>query len=167
MDLFDSYQQDLVRLMSNISNALVALQMKETSTSTREELSGKPISQIEREIEEAEELLGQMDLEIRVLPHVQRGLLLQKWKAWKNDTIKYKKELKRLSTARHYREDRRDLLSENHIQEVAPELGQDQHERFLKATEQLKQSSRTLDNTHVIAIETGIKPRKRRKRELL
>ena len=159
MELISSYQQDLLRLLETISTTL------DTNFPTNEIPSGstgggesrkKLLSQLERDIEESEEILGQMDLEIRSLPHAQRIQFLQKWKTWQSDILKYKKEFKRLRTSYEQTENRTALLGD---QEIAPELNvtsEDQLARLLKSTRKLEQSSKTLDDAHVVAIETGI-----------
>jgi vesicle transport through interaction with t-SNAREs 1 len=163
MELISSYQQDLLRLLETISTTLDHFPTYEVPSgptsgggaSAGGESRKKLLSQMERDIEESEEILGQMDLEIRSLPHAQRIQFLQKWKAWQNDILKYKKEFKRFRTSYEQTENRTALLGD---QEVAPELNvtnEDQLARLLKSTKKLEQSSKTLDDAHTIAIETG------------
>ncbi|MGH0150289.1 UNVERIFIED_CONTAM: hypothetical protein FKN15_017270 [Acipenser sinensis] len=102
---------------------------------------------VEKQLEEARELLEQMDLEVREIPVQSRGMHSTRLKSYKQELEKLEKDFKRSRIA--YSDEVRDEL-----------LGDDgnssesQRSHLLDNAEKLERSSRRLEAGYQIAVET-------------
>uniref|UniRef100_A0A4W3I2N1 Vesicle transport through interaction with t-SNAREs 1A n=1 Tax=Callorhinchus milii TaxID=7868 RepID=A0A4W3I2N1_CALMI len=115
------------------------------------------VGNVEKQMEEARELLEQMDLEVREIPVQSRGMFSTRMKSYKQELEKLDKEFKRSRIA--YSDEvnlRNELLgddgntSENQLIKLREERA-----FLLDNTERLERSSRRLEAGYQITVETG------------
>uniref|UniRef100_A0A4W3I9H4 Vesicle transport through interaction with t-SNAREs 1A n=1 Tax=Callorhinchus milii TaxID=7868 RepID=A0A4W3I9H4_CALMI len=114
------------------------------------------VGNVEKQMEEARELLEQMDLEVREIPVQSRGMFSTRMKSYKQELEKLDKEFKRSRIA--YSDEvnlRNELLgddgntSENQLIKLREERA-----FLLDNTERLERSSRRLEAGYQITVET-------------
>jgi vesicle transport through interaction with t-SNAREs protein 1 len=118
----------------------------------------------ERELDEAEEIISQMEMELLSLAPAVRVKLQPRVKQYKSDLEKMKRELVRIldGKANWFQKkavelaDRTALLgAENARMSTDADVAtQDQRTRLLNGTERLQESSKRLENAHRVALET-------------
>ncbi|KAI9189022.1 t-SNARE VTI1 [Blastocladiella emersonii ATCC 22665] len=146
-ELFKDYEQDLVTLTTSLSaklrdlgsGALVGEQWKTL------------LRAAERELDEADEIVASMDNELFALPPPTRAKLQPKFRQYKSDQEKYRKEFLKLTSSPSAREA---LLGPAGAPANFDDAGADQRSRLLQGTERLQQTGDRLTNTHRIALET-------------
>ncbi|CAG8433966.1 12147_t:CDS:2 [Ambispora gerdemannii] len=149
-ELFTSYEQDYNQ---------VALSISDKITKTIPQQSGEPrkatVHAAEREIDEATEILAQMEIEIFNLPNSSRLRLQPRLRTYRSNLDKLKRDLKRASSRINGPTDREELLSGAHGTDL-DSASIDQRARLLTGTERLAESSQRLQDSHRIALETEI-----------
>ncbi|XP_078486116.1 vesicle transport through interaction with t-SNAREs homolog 1A-like [Ciona intestinalis] len=106
------------------------------------------ISSIERQLDEAQELLEQMDLEIRELPNSERGKLMGRMKSYQTEFNNLETQMKKAKTTNNANKLRDELLS------MDDNGTDDQRARLLDNTERLENSSRRLEVGYRVVMET-------------
>ncbi|KAJ3120826.1 hypothetical protein HK098_004224 [Nowakowskiella sp. JEL0407] len=111
------------------------------------------VNQTERELEEADEILGQMEIELQSLAAPIRTKLQPRVRVYKDEVKKYKKELSKSLN------EREQLLGRSskggsHVVDFEVE-SMDQRSRLLRGTERLQDGSRRLEESRRLALETG------------
>lgn len=104
------------------------------------------ISQAERQMEEAHELLEQMDLEVKGMPHTSRQKYQIRLKSYIAELALLDKELRARISFRDDASSRDELFDGDFIKD-------DQKQRLLDNTERLERSSRQLDGGYKLAVE--------------
>ncbi|CAG8618049.1 11561_t:CDS:10 [Funneliformis caledonium] len=147
-DLFESYEQDfsqVARSIEVIINSTIPSQSGEKRKTT--------IRAAEREIEEADEIIAQMEMELLNLPQSSRSRCQAKMRSYKSSLDKLKRDLKRASSRASGPTDREELLAGTNGTDL-DSASLDQRARLLSGTELLADSSRRLQDSHRIALET-------------
>lgn len=147
-ELFQGYEQDYENISKSIQ-AKISTHIPEQRGEERK----STVRAAERELEEAEEILGQMEMEILNMPHSTRTKLSANLRNYKTDMEKLKRDLKRVITYGTLGTDRNDLLG----QDVRADLNvtsMDQRSRLLAGTDRLNATSRRLEESHRMALET-------------
>ncbi|CAO3641522.1 unnamed protein product [Cunninghamella echinulata] len=139
-NLFNSYQQEFKTLSQSIQNKLEQQLPNQVG--------------VERELNEVDEIVGQMDMELLNMPTASRSRLQTQLKANKSEYERMKRDLKQLSTVNHRKELFGDLESQDHMMVDLDASSIDQRQRLLSGTERLGESSRRLEQSHRIALET-------------
>ncbi|KAI8366944.1 t-SNARE [Choanephora cucurbitarum] len=152
-ELFASYEQDFTSITDSIKKKIdqqVPNQKGEDRKAT--------IRAVEREIDEADEILGQMEMEILNIPTPSRTRLQAKLRLYKSEAEKLKRDLRRNTAILPKNNDREELFGgygtgneELNDYDVST---MDQRQRLLSGTERLGQSSRRLEDSHRLALET-------------
>lgn len=142
MSIIESYEQQFSTLTAEITNRL-------GNVSSLYGVEKKTlISAIERQLDEAQELLEQMDLEVRDLPSSERGKLMSRVKSYQTEYTNLETQLKKHKTsARDAARMREELLEYD-------DSTNDQRARLLDNTERLERSTRRLEAGYRIAVET-------------
>jgi len=109
------------------------------------------IKETEKEIEEAEQLLRQMDIETN--SHPRRAQLQQKVKGLQGDIQRAKKELQKAAASSSNSLNRTDLMAGAGSQDYQVQF-MDQRQGLLAGNEKLNKTSDRVNNAHRIAIET-------------
>uniref|UniRef100_A0A4W3ITX3 Vesicle transport through interaction with t-SNAREs 1A n=1 Tax=Callorhinchus milii TaxID=7868 RepID=A0A4W3ITX3_CALMI len=107
------------------------------------------VGNVEKQMEEARELLEQMDLEVREIPVQSRGMFSTRMKSYKQELEKLDKEFKRSRIA--YSDEvnlRNELLGDD------GNTSENQRAFLLDNTERLERSSRRLEAGYQITVET-------------
>ncbi|XP_053548715.1 vesicle transport through interaction with t-SNAREs homolog 1A isoform X2 [Bombina bombina] len=105
------------------------------------------ISNVEKQLEEARELLEQMDLEVREIPAQSRAMYSTRMRSYKQEMAKLETDFKRSRIA-YSDEVRNELLGDD------GSSSESQRAHLLDNTERLERSSRRLEAGYQIAVET-------------
>ncbi|KAK0534665.1 t-SNARE VTI1 [Tilletia horrida] len=146
-ELFESYKQDFEQLAESIQAKLSA----ELSSSSSADAKRAVLRRAEIETEEADEILGQMDLEVQVFPASIKSRYSAQMRAFRADLDKHKAEIRKQYAAvnnQAYAADDGDLESGSGSSAAA------QRERLMRGTATLEDGSRRLHESHRIALET-------------
>ncbi|XP_066549639.1 vesicle transport through interaction with t-SNAREs homolog 1A isoform X4 [Amia ocellicauda] len=138
---FETYEQDFGTLTADITNKIGRIP----------KLGGDEKKQmvvnVEKQFEEAKELMEQMDLEVREIPVQSRGMYNSRLKSYKQELEKLEKDFKRSRIA-YSDEVRNDLLGDD------GNSSESQRAHLLDNTERLERSSQRLEAGYQIAVET-------------
>ncbi|XP_038613829.1 vesicle transport through interaction with t-SNAREs homolog 1A isoform X2 [Tachyglossus aculeatus] len=105
------------------------------------------VASVEKQLEEAKELLEQMDLEVREIPPQSRGMYASRMRSYKQEMAKLETDFKRSRIA-YSDEVRNELLGD------VGNSSENQRAHLLDNTERLERSSRRLEAGYQIAVET-------------
>ncbi|XP_041065593.1 vesicle transport through interaction with t-SNAREs homolog 1A isoform X2 [Carcharodon carcharias] len=140
---FEVYEQDFGTLTAEITNKVGRIP----------KLSGDDkkcmVANVEKQMEEARELLEQMDLEVREIPLQSRGLFSTRMKSYKQELEKLDKDFKRSRIA--YSDEvnlRNELLGDD------GNTSENQRACLLDNTERLERSTRRLEAGYQLTVET-------------
>ncbi|KAH9473375.1 hypothetical protein Pst134EA_000448 [Puccinia striiformis f. sp. tritici] len=147
---FSSYEQEFNDLVISIRNALNV----EAKNSVGEQRKAV-LRRVERDYEEAEEILSQMDVELHSLDRALKPTISQKLKSYKAELSGFKSQIKQA----YSQANPTDLNSDSPYQEESDlsnstKERQAQRERLLRSQQVLESSSNRLDSSHRIALET-------------
>ncbi|KAH9473359.1 hypothetical protein Pst134EA_000431 [Puccinia striiformis f. sp. tritici] len=150
LELFSSYEQEFNDLVISIRNALNV----EAKNSVGEQRKAV-LRRVERDYEEAEEILSQMDVELHSLDRALKPTISQKLKSYKAELSGFKSQIKQA----YSQANPTDLNSDSPYQEESDlsnstKERQAQRERLLRSQQVLESSSNRLDSSHRIALET-------------
>ncbi|KAK8107171.1 uncharacterized protein PG998_009184 [Apiospora kogelbergensis] len=143
-ELFSSYEAEFKLVQADLTQKLDQIP----------ELSGEPrkaaISQGERALEEADELLGAMRLEKANIPSASRTKINQRFRNFETDVDKYRRKLRSLA------DDRAALFGSRYTDNPAggPDTQTEQRQQLLSGTDRLDRSTQRLRNSQALANET-------------
>ncbi|CAI6097054.1 unnamed protein product [Clonostachys chloroleuca] len=143
-ELFSSYEAEFKLVQADLSQKLDQIP----------ELSGEPrkaaISQAERALEEADELLGQMRLEKQNIPTSARTKVNQRFRNFESDTDEARRKLTSLSS------DRSALFGSRYTDDPSgsSDVHLEQRQQLLSGTERLDRSTQRLKHSQALANET-------------
>ncbi|KAF8684733.1 vesicle transport v-SNARE protein vti1 [Rhizoctonia solani] len=143
--LFDSYAQDFQQLINSVREKLEA-------PTTNGEQRKAALRRVEMELDEADEMISQMEVEIQSMPQSLRGTYNTRVRGLKTELARWKKSAKDL----HIQSSRTELFN-NATSGADDPYGDDatnQRTRLLAGTQSLADSSRRLEDSHRIALET-------------
>ncbi|KAM4032032.1 vesicle transport through interaction with t-SNAREs homolog 1A isoform 1-T1 [Anomaloglossus baeobatrachus] len=145
---FQGYEQDYGVLTAEITNRIGKVP----------KLSGEEKKQmvmnVEKQLEEAKELLEQMDLEVREIPAQSRGMYSNRMRSYKQEMGKLEADFKRSRIA-YSDEVRNELLGDDGSSSESQLLKlREERAHLLDNTEKLERSSRRLEAGYQIAVET-------------
>ncbi|GAA98668.1 uncharacterized protein L969DRAFT_75768 [Mixia osmundae IAM 14324] len=162
-ELFQSYESDYTQLASTIRQKL-----DKDAKEQRGEQRKATLRRVEMEVEEADEIIDQMDIEARQTTDKNVKQRLQvKLRSYKNDLERWRNEAKKLASTA----DREALLagssqhraispsnesdaSDQGASQAGLSQAQAQRARLLNGTDKLTDGQRRLDESHRIALET-------------
>ncbi|KAG9242222.1 t-SNARE [Calycina marina] len=140
-ELFSSYEAELKLVQADLNQKLDQIP----------DLSGEPrkaaISQAERALEEAAELLDQMRLEKSNIPSATRTKVNQRFRNHESDIDVYKRKLKSLS-------DDRSALFGARYSDNPNDVQLEQRQQLLSGTDRLDRSSQRLKHSQALANDT-------------
>ncbi|XP_044294796.1 vesicle transport through interaction with t-SNAREs homolog 1A isoform X7 [Varanus komodoensis] len=138
---FEGYEQDFSVLTAEITNRIGKVP-KLLGDEKRQ-----MVSNVEKQLEEARELLEQMELEVREIPPQSRGMYSSRMRSYNQEMEKLEADFKRSRIA-YSDEVRNELLGDDgNSSEI-------QRAHLLDNTERLERSSRRLEAGYQIAVET-------------
>ncbi|XP_034296009.1 vesicle transport through interaction with t-SNAREs homolog 1A isoform X2 [Pantherophis guttatus] len=138
---FEGYEQDFSVLTAEITNRIGKI--PKLIGDEKRQL----VSSVEKQLEEARELLEQMELEVREIPPQSRAMYSSRMKSYKQEMEKLDTDFKRSRIA-YSDEVRNELLGDDgNSSEI-------QRAHLLDNTERLERSSRRLEAGYQIAVET-------------
>ncbi|XP_032844487.2 vesicle transport through interaction with t-SNAREs homolog 1A isoform X1 [Tyto alba] len=145
---FESYEQDFAVLTADITGKIG--KVPKLLGDEKKQM----VANVEKQLEEARELLEQMELEVREIPPQSRGMYSSRMRSYKQEMGKLEADFKRSRIA-YSDEVRNELLgddgnsSENQLIKLREERA-----HLLDNTERLERSSRRLEAGYQIAVET-------------
>ncbi|CAM1509175.1 Fc.00g029140.m01.CDS01 [Cosmosporella sp. VM-42] len=143
-ELFSSYEAEFKLVQADLTQKLDQIP----------ELAGEPrkaaISQAERALEEADELLGQMRLEKQNIPTSSRTKVNQRFRNYEADTDGHRRKLTSLSS------DRSALFGSRYTDEPSgsSDIHMEQRQQLLSGTDRLDRSTQRLKASQALANET-------------
>ncbi|XP_077205858.1 vesicle transport through interaction with t-SNAREs homolog 1A isoform X2 [Paroedura picta] len=138
---FEGYEQDFAVLTAEITNRIG--KVPKLLGDEKKQM----VSNVEKQLEEARELLEQMELEVREIPPQSRGMYSSRMRSYKQEMEKLEADFKRSRIA-YSDEVRNELLGDDgNSSEI-------QRAHLLDNTERLERSSRRLEAGYQIAVET-------------
>eukprot|EP00058_Branchiostoma_floridae_P010661 XP_002596149.1 hypothetical protein BRAFLDRAFT_203166 [Branchiostoma floridae] len=148
--LLDSYEQQYSNVTAEITNKIAKI-VKLSGGEKRH-----MVTNVEKQMEEAKELLEQMDLEVRDIPSKERQKYATRLKSYKTELGKLEKDFKK-AKLHGGAGSREELLgpddpSHSEDQNVSPMFVQ--RTRLLDNTERLERSGRKLEAGYRMAVET-------------
>ncbi|XP_037353200.2 vesicle transport through interaction with t-SNAREs homolog 1A isoform X1 [Talpa occidentalis] len=150
---FEGYEQDFAVLTAEITSKIA--RVPRLPPDEKKQM----VANVEKQLEEAKELLEQMDLEVREIPPQSRGMYSNRMRSYKQEMGKLETDFKRSRIA-YSDEVRNELLGED------GNSSENQRAHLLDNTERLERSSRRLEAGYQIAVETGILETQRGKSQL-
>ncbi|KAM0251733.1 hypothetical protein ACHAQJ_008008 [Trichoderma viride] len=141
-ELFSSYEAELKLVQADLAQKLDQIP----------DLSGEPrkaaVSQAERALEEADELLGQMRLEKQNIPTSARAKVNQRFRNYESDIDASRRKLTGLSS------NRAALFGSRYTDEPSGDINLEQRQQLLSGTERLDRSTQRLLSSQRLANET-------------
>ncbi|KAH0506991.1 Vesicle transport through interaction with t-SNAREs-like protein 1A [Microtus ochrogaster] len=138
---FEGYEQDFAVLTAEITSKIS--RVPRLPPDEKKQM----VANVEKELEEARELLEQMDLEVREIPPQSRGMYSNRMRSYKQEMGKLETDFKRSRIA-YSDEVRNELLGDD------GNSSENQRAHLLDNTERLERSSRRLEAGYQIAVET-------------
>ncbi|XP_006527248.1 vesicle transport through interaction with t-SNAREs homolog 1A isoform X2 [Mus musculus] len=138
---FEGYEQDFAVLTAEITSKIA--RVPRLPPDEKKQM----VANVEKQLEEARELLEQMDLEVREIPPQSRGMYSNRMRSYKQEMGKLETDFKRSRIA-YSDEVRNELLGD------AGNSSENQRAHLLDNTERLERSSRRLEAGYQIAVET-------------
>ncbi|OAJ39924.1 hypothetical protein BDV3_005647 [Batrachochytrium dendrobatidis] len=148
--IFETYEKEYRTLADDISKNISG-QYSTAVGDQRKILQNK----LQRELEEADEIIGQMEMELVSLPAQQRVSVSPRVQQYKEELKKFKKNLqKKVASGGADAASERDQLLGGSANIDLEAANMDQRGRLLQGTERLQNSSRRLEDARRIALET-------------
>ncbi|XP_076419435.1 vesicle transport through interaction with t-SNAREs homolog 1A isoform X2 [Peromyscus maniculatus bairdii] len=138
---FEGYEQDFAVLSAEITSKIS--RVPRLPPDEKKQM----VANVEKQLEEARELLEQMDLEVREIPPQSRGMYSNRMRSYKQEMGKLETDFKRSRIA-YSDEVRNELLGDD------GNSSENQRAHLLDNTERLERSSRRLEAGYQIAVET-------------
>ncbi|XP_047558385.1 vesicle transport through interaction with t-SNAREs homolog 1A isoform X3 [Lutra lutra] len=138
---FEGYEQDFAVLTAEITSKIA--RVPRLPPDEKKQM----VANVEKQLEEAKELLEQMDLEVREIPPQSRGMYSNRMRSYKQEMGKLETDFKRSRIA-YSDEVRNELLGDD------GNSSENQRAHLLDNTERLERSSRRLEAGYQIAVET-------------
>ncbi|XP_055447675.1 vesicle transport through interaction with t-SNAREs homolog 1A isoform X3 [Meriones unguiculatus] len=151
---FEGYEQDFAVLTAEITSKIS--RVPRLPPDEKKQM----VANVEKQLEEARELLEQMDLEVREIPPQSRGMYSNRMRSYKQEMGKLETDFKRSRIA-YSDEVRNELLGDD------GNSSENQRAHLLDNTERLERSSRRLEAGYQIAVETGKNSEKQIGQEML
>ncbi|SCV67492.1 BQ2448_5103 [Microbotryum intermedium] len=164
--IFDEYAQDLLTLLTSIRNQLEGAVRQAKGESLFQDDRRALLSRLERELDESDEIIGQMEIEVQTQLHqADKQDLQAKLKAHVSSLSRTRQEIKQLESTT----DRDDLLSTTSNPHttlpITSETSDDplrsnspsahaQRIALMSTTDQLSQGQKRLQESHRVALET-------------
>ncbi|KAM7170402.1 vesicle transport through interaction with t-SNAREs homolog 1A isoform 2-T3 [Macrochelys suwanniensis] len=138
---FEGYEQDFAVLTAEITGRIG--KVPKLLGDEKKQM----VANVEKQLEEARELLEQMELEVREIPPQSRGMCSSRMRSYKQEMGKLEADFKRSRIA-YSDEVRNELLGDD------GNSSENQRAHLLDNTERLERSSRRLEAGYQIAVET-------------
>ncbi|XP_055649642.1 vesicle transport through interaction with t-SNAREs homolog 1A isoform X5 [Falco peregrinus] len=138
---FESYEQDFAVLTAEITGRIG--KVPKLVGDEKKQM----VVNVEKQLEEARDLLEQMELEVREIPPQSRGMYSSRMRSYKQEMGKLEADFKRSRIA-YSDEVRNELLGDD------GNSSENQRAHLLDNTERLERSSRRLEAGYQIAVET-------------
>ncbi|KAI8333148.1 snare region anchored in the vesicle membrane C-terminus-domain-containing protein [Chlamydoabsidia padenii] len=150
IDNFGGYEQDFYSLRDGFAKTVESVSSAPTTDKRK-----TAIQNGEQELGEANDIIVQMERELMNAPTPSRVRLQARLRLLKSESEKMKRDLRRASLSPLVNQDREDLLLT--MDTAEPDLDAstiDQRQRLLNGTDRLGESSRRLEGSHRLALET-------------
>ncbi|CAH7667199.1 t-SNARE [Phakopsora pachyrhizi] len=150
LELFNSYEQEFNDLVISIRNA-VNVEAKNLAGEPRKAV----LRRTERELEEAEEIVSQMEVEVQSLDKALKPSLSGKLKSFRNELSSFKKQIKQAQAQSNLTDSGGFSPSYTDLEDQSSNSkAQAQRERLLRTRDILESGTDRLESSHRIALET-------------
>ncbi|KAJ1662676.1 Vesicle transport V-snare protein [Coemansia sp. RSA 1813] len=153
-ELFDNYEAEYGQLVESIRQRLATANDVDNSDDNNRRTG---LRAAEREIDEANELAGQMEMELLSLQGPTRSRAAPRVRQYKADVERLRRDVRKAvseSALGNYDANRKALLGAADIGLEEAAMDTDQRSRLLSGNERLTQGSRRLQQSHRLAMET-------------
>ncbi|CAO3648369.1 unnamed protein product [Cunninghamella echinulata] len=147
-DSFTGYEQDFNTIQSSFNKTIDNIN---ASSSVDKRKSN--IQLAEKELNEANDIISQMERELLNVPTPSRVRLQARLRLLKSEAEKMKRDLRRANLTPQAKQSREDLIGIDMEGDLDASVI-DQRQRLLNGTERLGESSRRLEGSHRLALET-------------
>lgn len=144
-ELFSSYEADLKLIQADLSQKLDQVSEQPGNSEQRK----AALSQAERSLEEAKEVLDSMRLEKQNIPQAQKQKVNQRFRNYESDVDAAKRKLASLRD-----DDRKALFGKRYTDNPGQDEQLEQRQQLLSGTDRLERSSGRLRESQRIALET-------------
>ncbi|ORZ17776.1 snare region anchored in the vesicle membrane C-terminus-domain-containing protein [Absidia repens] len=148
-DQFSGYEQDFYALKSDFEKAVEVVSLAPTADKKK-----TAIQIAEHKLVQANETIDQMERELLDVPTSSRVKLQARLRLLKMEGEKMKRDLRRASFSPLVNQDRDELVLNMDTERDFDTSAIDQRQRLLYGTDRLGESSRRLDASHRLALET-------------
>lgn len=148
-DLFESYTSDYKELLSSIQTHL-----SKTLPSQNGEARKSTLRRCEMELDEAEEILSQMDVEVQGFPQSVRNKYTVTMRGYKSDLERVASELRKQNSTNNSAYNPADPFVDSNRDVESGHANDDQRQRLLQGTATLEDGTRRLQESNRIALET-------------
>jgi vesicle transport through interaction with t-SNAREs protein 1 len=151
--LFESYEQDFQQFIETIKDKLEGDGQNEQSNEQRR----ASLRRAEMELDEADEMVSQMEIEIQGIPQSQRPKYQSRLRAAKADLIRYKNRLKDIlaqSARSELLSSSRTIAGDDFPSSDDPYGAHTDRTRLLAGTTMLEEGTKRLQESQRIALET-------------
>ncbi|CAO3630608.1 unnamed protein product [Cunninghamella blakesleeana] len=138
-DTFNGYEQDFQTIQANFNKTVDNISASSNVA--------------EKELSEANEIITQLERELLNVPTPSRVRLQARLRLLKSEAEKMKRDLRRATLAPQAKQNREDLIGIDMEGDLDTAVI-DQRQRLLNGTERLGESSRRLEGSHRLALET-------------
>lgn len=149
LELFNSYEQEFNDLVISIRNALNV---------EAKNLVGEPrkavLRRTERDIEEAEEIISQMDVELQSLDRALKPTINTKVKSFRAEVSTFKTQIKQAQSQFSLPDTTHSTTYTDFSDSSPSSQAQHQRDRLLQANQLLETGTTRLESSHRIALET-------------
>ncbi|XP_031556412.1 vesicle transport through interaction with t-SNAREs homolog 1A-like [Actinia tenebrosa] len=146
-ELFNNYEQQFGTLSAEITAKICKI------PNLHGEAKRTAVGDVERGFDEANELLEQMDLEMREMSGNEKAKISNRLKTYKSEMKKFQQDLRKAKIAFSDQEGRNELLGSDD-----PHCSEDQRTRLLDNTERVDRTGRRLEEGYKMCIETEEEP---------
>ncbi|KAI9304487.1 snare region anchored in the vesicle membrane C-terminus-domain-containing protein [Cunninghamella echinulata] len=147
-DTFTGYEQDFHTIQSSFNKTI-----DNVNASSNADERKSNIQLAEKELNEANDIISQMERELLNVPTPSRVRLQARLRLLKSEAEKMKRDLRRANLAPQAKQNREDLIGIDMEGDLDASVI-DQRQRLLNGTERLGESSRRLEGSHRLALET-------------
>lgn len=144
-ELFSSYEADLKLIQADLSQKLDQVAEQPGNSEQRK----AALSQAERSLDEAKEVLDSMRLEKQNIPQAQKQKVNQRFRNYESDVDAAKRKLASLRD-----DDRKALFGKRYTDNPDQDQQLEQRQQLLSGTDRLERSSGRLRESQRIALET-------------
>lgn len=143
--LLENYEQQYAIINADITSKIGKLKLLDQNDNSRRNI----ISEIDRQLEEVQELMEQMDLEIHEVDSATRPKYKTRIESYRAESERLSQEYSKAKVSKNNSEYQVEYFSEH-----SSNLNEEQSQRLLDTSEEIERTGKHLDTGYRIALET-------------